>query len=89
MKVEGNITDTVDVPRGASDAAARKVTFRQMDPCCIAPDIGVFDAVVVNNVLDACVSPKAPLGRLGGVQPIVAPGGAALCWTYSLSLIHI
>ena len=54
------------------------VAFRQMDPCCIAPDLGQFDAVVVNNVLDSLTAPKSCLGRMGGPRGVVAPGGLVL-----------
>jgi 5-histidylcysteine sulfoxide synthase len=54
------------------------VAFRQMDPCCIAPDLGQFDAVVVNNVLDALTAPRSCLGRMGGPRGVVAPGGLVL-----------
>ena len=59
----------------STDAAGR-VAFKLMDPCCIAPDIGRFDAVLLNDCVDKLISPKAPFGRMGGVSPIVKPGGA-------------
>ena len=34
-----------------------------MDPCCIAPDIGPYDAVLLSGVLERIPSPKGPLGE--------------------------
>jgi 5-histidylcysteine sulfoxide synthase len=62
-------------PAGSRGGA---VAFRQMDPCCLAPDLGAFDAVVVNNVLDTLPAPRSCLGRMGGPRGFVAPGGLLL-----------
>jgi hypothetical protein len=68
----------VTVQRPGSAAASQLVEFRQMDPCCLAPDLGSFDVVVLDDCLDKLISPKAPLARMGGVHPLVKPGGALL-----------
>jgi len=54
------------------------VAFRHMDPCCIAPDMVNYDAVVMVNLLERTASPKAPLGRLVGQAPMVKMGGLLL-----------
>lgn len=63
---------------GIPAADLARVAFRQMDPCCLSPDLGAFDAVVVNMILDRVTSPKAVLGRMGGALGLVRPGGLLL-----------
>lgn len=75
--MQGSQETAVEVVRPVNADVGARVAFRLMDPCCIAPDIGQYDAVVINEVLDRTVSPKATLGRIGGVNPIVKRGGAA------------
>jgi hypothetical protein len=75
IKVEGDVCESKTVTLHVPAAAAARVTFRQMDPCSISPEVGTFDVVVVNNMLDQCVSPKAPLKRMGGVNGIVHHSG--------------
>lgn len=75
IKVSGNSFTSLSISRPVSTDAATRVMFRQMDPCCIAPDIGQFDAVLLDDIVDKLISPKAPFGRMGGVSPIVKPGG--------------
>ena len=59
------------------DALSRAV-FRQMDPCCMAPDMQGYDAVIMANLLERTASPKAPLGRALGQAPLVRVGGLLL-----------
>ena len=75
MQEEGKINSEVTVVRPVPSDVSARIQFRQMDPCCIAPDIGSFEVVVVNDVLDRIASPKGPLGRMGGSHGIVKPGG--------------
>ena len=76
-RVQGSVATDVRVERPVNADVGARVAFRLMDPCCIAPDIGQYDAVVINEVLDRTVSPKAALSRVGGVNPIVKRGGAS------------
>lgn len=46
-----------------------------MDPCAMAPDIGVYDCVIVSHILEQIASPKALLVRMGGPRGIVKKGG--------------
>jgi hypothetical protein len=92
-KREGLVSEHITVRRGCADgaAAAARVSFRQMAPSCLAPDLGSFDVVVVTGVLDRCVAPRAPLGRMGGVHPLVKPGGTqqpppCTCYIRDMSL---
>jgi 5-histidylcysteine sulfoxide synthase/putative 4-mercaptohistidine N1-methyltranferase len=55
-----------------------RVSFRQMDAMCISPELQGFDAVVAANVLDDLASPSSLLGRMGGPQGLVAPGGVCV-----------
>jgi hypothetical protein len=81
IKREGQAGEaaTVALPAAAA-ATAHAVTFRHMDPGCLAPDIGAYDAVVVSDELIKVASPRALLGRMGGVAAIVKPGGAPITW---------
>jgi 5-histidylcysteine sulfoxide synthase len=65
-------------PPPAPPGRRGELAFRQMDPCCLAPDMGQFDAVVVNCVLESLPAPRSCLGRLGGPRGVVRPGGLAL-----------
>lgn len=55
-----------------------RASFRQMDAMCISPELQGFDAVVAANVLDELASPSSLLGRMGGPQGLVAPGGVCV-----------
>lgn len=55
-----------------------RVSFRQMDAMCISPELQGFDAVMATNVLDDLASPSSLLGRMGGPQGLVAPGGVCV-----------
>lgn len=78
FKEEGRRTARTTLARPVPSDVARRIAFRHMDPCCIAPDIGAFDVVVLNDVLQRLVSPRAPLSRMSGVKGLVTPGGALL-----------
>lgn len=78
LQVEGNITDTVRVVVPLDAHVRSRISFRHMDPCALAPDIGEFDAVFITNVLERIASPKAPLTRMGGPCPIVKEGGVVV-----------
>lgn len=78
MQVEAKISDTVRVVAPLDFGARSRITFRHMDPCAIAPDIGEFDAVFITNILERVASPKAPLHRMGGPCPVVKEGGAVV-----------
>jgi putative 4-mercaptohistidine N1-methyltranferase len=55
-----------------------RVSFRQMDAMCISPELQGFDAVIAADVLDELASPSSLLGRMGGPQGLVAPGGVCV-----------
>lgn len=63
---------------GASAEQRARVVFKQMDPCCLAPDLPAFDAITMVGLLDHIVSPKAPLGRLAGPRALLRRGGLLL-----------
>jgi 2-polyprenyl-3-methyl-5-hydroxy-6-metoxy-1,4-benzoquinol methylase len=58
-----------------TSAAADKVMFKHMDPCSMAPDLGEYEVVIINSVLERCPSPKGVLSRMGGTKGLVKPGG--------------
>jgi 5-histidylcysteine sulfoxide synthase/putative 4-mercaptohistidine N1-methyltranferase len=79
--LEGRLTERV-VARVPADAAARaKCAFRAMDACCLSPDLGTFDCVLLGNLLCRLPSPKACLGRMSGANGLVRPGGVLLITT--------
>ncbi|KAL4441833.1 hypothetical protein ABPG77_003749 [Micractinium sp. CCAP 211/92] len=85
-KDEGHLRSQLDLPVPGGSASRARVAFRQMDPCCIAPDLGPYDAVLLSGVLEKIPSPKAPLGRMGGSRGLVKKGGlllitASYCWS--------
>lgn len=85
-KDEGHLRTPLELPVPGGTAARNRVTFRQMDPCCIAADMVDFDAVLLSGVLEKIPSPKAPLGRMGGPRGLVKKGGLLLvsstyCWS--------
>eukprot|EP00892_Ulva_mutabilis_P004418 jgi/Ulvmu1/2348/UM013_0196.1 len=79
--VQGSLVTDVRVARPVNTDVGARVAYRLMDPCCIAPDIGQYDAVLISEVLDRTVSPKAALGRVSGVNPIVKRGGLVVVVT--------
>ncbi|KAK9808976.1 hypothetical protein WJX72_007328 [[Myrmecia] bisecta] len=81
-------SETVSVAADASQRA--RIAFKQMDPCCIAPDLAEFDAVVMLNLLERLPSPKGPLGRMAGPRGLVRPGGLLMVtstydWSHKVS----
>jgi hypothetical protein len=72
---EGHLRSQLElaVPGGAAARAA--VSFRHMDPCCLSPEMGPYDAVLLSGVLERIPSPKAPLGGCGAA---LVPGGELL-----------
>eukprot|EP00887_Chlorella_sp_A99_P003595 scaffold7.g3595.t1 len=75
---EGALAERVRLAVPGDAAARARASFRQMDPCSLAPDLGQHDAVVLNRVLERIPSPKAPLGRMAGPRGLVRPGGLLL-----------
>mmetsp|Transcript_28049 Transcript_28049/g.38774 ORF Transcript_28049/g.38774 Transcript_28049/m.38774 type:complete len:844 (-) Transcript_28049:435-2966(-) len=74
-----NIVAVVD-----SSVNRDRVSFKQMDAMCLSPALGEFDLVVVSQLIEKLISPKALLGRLGGPQGVVCKGGVvALASTFS------
>lgn len=61
---EGHLRTQLELPVPGGAAARSRVSFRQMDPCCLSPELGAFDAVLLSGVLEQIPSPKAPLGGL-------------------------
>lgn len=49
-----------------------------MDASCLAPDLGLFDCVLIEGTLDRLTAPKSCLGRMGGQRGAVRPGGLLL-----------
>lgn len=72
---EGHVGSDVLVGPDCNPAVRERVVFRQMDPCCLAADMGPYDVVLVNSVLDRVPAPKSCLGRMGGERPMVSRGG--------------
>jgi putative 4-mercaptohistidine N1-methyltranferase len=62
------------------DAAINRnhVDFRVGDACALPSDLGLFDAVLLANILCRLPSPKSCLGRMGGPLGLVRPGGLLL-----------
>lgn len=79
----------MEVDLDIADDVARKITFKRMDPSCIAPDLGEFDVVIINNVLSSCSSPKGVLSRMGGIKGLVKPGGPSSAVLQSLLVMHL
>ena len=61
-----------------TSALAGALRFKRADACALPPDMMDFDAVLLANLLDRVPSPKAALGRLGGMRGLVKPGGLAV-----------
>lgn len=78
LKEEGLLSRSAQVTCHASAEERLRATFRQMDPCCMAPDMQGYDAVLMVNLLERCASPKTPLGRALGQAPLVRVGGLIL-----------
>lgn len=78
LKEEGVLGREEKITCSVNESCRAAVAFRQMDPCCIAPDMVDYDAVVMVNLLERTASPRAPLGRLVGQAPLVKLGGLLL-----------
>jgi 5-histidylcysteine sulfoxide synthase/putative 4-mercaptohistidine N1-methyltranferase len=74
MNVQGDIVENLvaTLPDGAQPD---RVSFKQADVLCISPDTGVFDGVVIANVIDRLLSPSSLLARMGGPHGLVKKGG--------------
>ena len=74
LPIEGELVDDfmACVPE---DVDRSRVEFRQTDALCLAPSLGVFDAVLVSNTLDKLAAPNGLIGRLGGSRGLVRQGG--------------
>jgi len=57
---------------------AGALRFKRADACALPPDMMDFDACLLANLVDRVPSPKAALGRLGGMRGLVKPGGLAV-----------
>eukprot|EP01025_Chloroclados_australasicus_P065776 TRINITY_DN8972_c0_g1_i4.p1 TRINITY_DN8972_c0_g1~~TRINITY_DN8972_c0_g1_i4.p1 ORF type:complete len:688 (-),score=79.71 TRINITY_DN8972_c0_g1_i4:406-2469(-) len=55
-----------------------QIEFKWMDPVAIAPDLGVFDIVIMDSVLEYVTSPKGPLKRMSGARGLVREQGGIL-----------
>ncbi|GMH32544.1 hypothetical protein BSKO_00378 [Bryopsis sp. KO-2023] len=73
---EGELSYPCQVTCAIPSDARKNVLFRHMDPCCLLPDTGVFDCVLLTNVLEKVASPNAVLSRMGGSMGVVKKGGA-------------
>lgn len=85
-KDEGRLVSELQLPAGADAAARGRVSFRHMDPACLAPDLGQFDGVLLTCVLEASPSPGSLLGRMSSARGLVRPGGllavlSTWCWS--------
>mmetsp|Transcript_30791 Transcript_30791/g.87077 ORF Transcript_30791/g.87077 Transcript_30791/m.87077 type:complete len:193 (+) Transcript_30791:2277-2855(+) len=78
LKHEGSLSRTCELCCSTVKENRERVTLRQMDPCCMAPDMQGYDAVSMINLLERCASPKTPLGRALGQAPLVRVGGILL-----------
>jgi putative 4-mercaptohistidine N1-methyltranferase len=77
---EGDIT-TPMVTLAPADVDASRLAFRRGDACALPADLGVFDAVLLANLLCRLPSPKSCLGRMGGPRGLVRPGGILVSTT--------
>ena len=77
---EGDVTTALvtDLP---ADIDRSRVTFREGDACALPPDLGAFDAVLLANLLCRLPDPGACLGRMGGADGLVRPGGVLVATT--------
>lgn len=71
---EGSLTTSLQarVPEGIERARAH---FWQGDACALPEDLGIFDVVLMANLVDRLPDPQACLARL---PDLVAPGGTVL-----------
>jgi putative 4-mercaptohistidine N1-methyltranferase len=76
-KDEGELNTMLSAVVGAH-LDRNRVAFKVGDAACLPPDIGRFNAVLTANLLCRLPSPKACLGRMGGVKGIVEPGGVLI-----------
>ena len=79
--LEGQLTDRMVARVPASAEQRARCTFRVMDACCLSPDLGTFDCVLLGNLLCRLPSPKACLGRMGGDNGLVKVGGVLFITT--------
>jgi len=77
-RLEGELVERHAIALNADKSTRLRCSFRVMDPCCLSPELGAFDVVVVNNVLSRVVSPKSVLGRMGSARGLVAVGGVCV-----------
>ncbi|GAB4818144.1 hypothetical protein N2152v2_005190 [Parachlorella kessleri] len=77
-KDEGEVQTDLTLAVGVHAAARANASFKQMDPCCLAADMGPYDAVLVSECLERMPSPKALLGRLSGNRGLLRRGGLLL-----------
>ncbi len=63
MQDEGEVQTDLTLAVGVHAAARANASFKQMDPCCLAADMGPYDAVLVSECLERMPSPKALLGE--------------------------
>ena len=54
------------------------ISFRRADPANLPPDLGVYDAVMVHDIIDRVPSPRSLLGRMGGARGLVSVGAHLL-----------
>ncbi len=57
------MSSTLALAAGQDAATRGCASFKHMDPCCLAADMGPYDAVLVTEVLEKIPSPKALLGE--------------------------
>eukprot|EP00667_Euglena_gracilis_P001879 EG_transcript_1879 len=82
LKAEGKLPyDVVEEGRlttqqwAVAPANRQNVTFQVTDATCLPPDLKAHDVVLLANLLDCSSSPKAILGRMGGLKGAVEVGG--------------
>lgn len=71
---EGALTSRLTA-RPAHAVDVSRMSFRRGDACALPADLGVFDVVLLANLLCRLPSPRACLGRMGGPRGLVRPGG--------------
>ena len=54
------------------------ISFRHADPANLPPDLGVYDTVMVHDIIDRVPSPRTLLGRMGGACGLVSVGAYLL-----------
>jgi len=74
LRDEGRLVVPV-VAAAPTDVDTTRISLKQADAMCLAPDLGNFDAIVISNLLDRLTTPQSLIGRLGGPRGIVRSGG--------------